>query len=352
MVEPKELEKAFFDKSVLITGGTGSFGSCFAKKLLEQNLCRRVIIFSRDEWKQWEMKSKDPIYSSDKIRYFLGDVRDKERLRRAFSDVQIVVHAAALKQVPAAEYNPSEFVKTNILGAMNVIDAAIDMNVEKVIALSTDKAVNPVNLYGATKLCSDKIIIAAKSYVGSKKSPLFSVVRYGNVLGSRGSLLPHWKHLLDTGSDFLPITDERMTRFWITLDQASQFVIDKICTMEGGEIFIPKSPSVRIVDLAKAFAPDVPQKICGIRPGEKINEVLLTQDDGLYSYEMSDCYFIKPEVEEHIKKIVLPKNAKKLPNDFVLASNTNPLFITDEKQITDLLKMLPVNVLWRGKKKN
>ncbi|MCE5318930.1 MAG: SDR family NAD(P)-dependent oxidoreductase, partial [Parachlamydia sp.] len=245
----------FKNKSILITGGSGSFGKAFARRLLEEDECRRVIIFSRDELKQWEMRQSEPLFNSSKIRYFLGDVRDANRLERAFNDVHSIVHAAALKQVPAAEYNPSEFIKTNVLGAMNIIDAAIHCGVERIIALSTDKAVNPINLYGATKLCSDKVFIAGNSYVGSRGFPRFSVVRYGNVSGSRGSVIPHWVKLIKEGASSLPITDERMTRFWLTLDQAVSFVIKSFQEMRSGEIFVPKIPSLHIVDLAKAMAP-------------------------------------------------------------------------------------------------
>lgn len=327
----------FRGKHVLITGGTGTFGKAFAKNLLEEDLVAKVIIFSRDEWKQWEMRENDPIFSHPKIRYFLGDVRDEERLKRAFNEVHYVVHAAALKQVPAAEYNPSEFIKTNIQGAMHVINAAIDTGVEKVVALSTDKAVNPINLYGATKLCSDKLFTAAKSYVGKKETPRFSIVRYGNVLGSRGSLLPFWQKLIESGAKELPITDERMTRFWITVLDAVAFVKKALFRMQGAEIFVPKSPSVKIVDLARAFgnvfAPGVTQCITGIRPGEKIHELLITSDDASHTYELDDCYCILPHHEPEMKG-----QAKKVPNTFSLASNTNPLFLSDLAQIEQLVK--------------
>jgi len=262
-------------KVVLVTGGTGSFGRRFVKKILTEHKPSKVIIFSRDEWKQWDMRRIDPIFDHENIRYFLGDVRDKDRLMRAFRDVNLVIHAAALKQVPSAEYNPSEFVKTNVDGAMNVIDAAIDRGVEKVIALSTDKAVNPINLYGATKLCSDKLFVAGNIYVGNRTFPKFSVVRYGNVLGSRGSIIPLWKEMISEGKFPLTITDERMTRFWITIDQAAEFVVRSFSTMCGGEVFVPKIPSMRIVDLAEALAPGYPTEICGIREGEKLHELMV-----------------------------------------------------------------------------
>jgi UDP-N-acetylglucosamine 4,6-dehydratase/5-epimerase len=322
----------FKDKSVLITGGTGSFGRAFAKRLLTESDCRRVIIFSRDEWKQWDMRNSDPIFDSPKIRYFLGDVRDARRLNRAFNDVQYIVHAAALKQVPAAEYNPSEFVQTNINGAMNVIDAAIDRGVEKVVALSTDKAVNPVNLYGATKLCSDKLFVAGNVYVGTRGYPRFSVVRYGNVSGSRGSLIPQWKHLLDQGAKFLPITDDHMTRFWITLDQAVDYVLDSFKWMTGGEILVPKIPSVKVVDIAKALAPDLPLKRIGIRPGEKLHELMVNVDDSRHTIELDKYYLILSELIEDttLQKVrKIPSPIKKLPDGFVYASNTNTQWLSE-----------------------
>lgn len=322
----------FYNKSVLITGGTGSFGRTFARKLLEENACKKVIIFSRDEWKQWEMKQSDPIFSHPNIRYFLGDVRDAHRLRRAFSEVNYVVHAAALKQVPAAEYNPSEFIKTNVDGAMNVIDAAIDCGVEKVIALSTDKAVNPVNLYGATKLCSDKLFCAANSYVGAKGFPRFAVVRYGNVLGSRGSIIPLWGKMLEEGATAIPVTDPRMTRFWITLDQSVEFVMSCFTQMRGGEIFVPKIPSMRITDLAEAIAPGVPHALTGIREGEKLHELMINVEDGRHSLEFNDYYVIIPEIYSRdpamLERFLAGREGKKLPDEFSYASNTNTQWIS------------------------
>ena len=326
-------DELFRGKSVLITGGTGSFGQAFAKNLLEQDLVSKVIIFSRDEWKQWEMRESNPIFTHPKIRYSLGDVRDAERLKRALTDVNFVVHAAALKQVPAAEYNPTEFIKTNIQGAMNLTTAAIDAGVEKVVALSTDKAVNPINLYGATKLCSDKLFIAAKAYVGKKGSPRFSIVRYGNVLGSRGSLLPFWQKLIDANEKELPVTDVRMTRFWISLHEAVQFVKKAFFRMQGTEIFVPKSPSVQIVDLATAFAPQAKQRITGVRPGEKIHELLISSDDALHTYELDDCYAILAPAE-----LCQHAGAKKVADGFSLTSNTNPLFLSDPEKIRRLLQ--------------
>lgn len=332
----------FRDKNILITGGTGSFGKACAYHLLEKNLCNKVIIFSRDEWKQWQMQQSNPIFSHPKIRYFLGDVRDKERLMRAFCEVNIVIHAAALKQVPAAEYNPGEFIKTNVNGAMNIIDAAIDAGVEKVIGLSTDKAVNPVNLYGATKLCSDKLLVSGNAYVGKRGLPTFSVVRYGNVLGSRGSLLPHWKTLLASGAKKLPVTDVRMTRFWITLEEAVEFVLSCVQEAVGGEIFIPKSPSVKIVDLAKAIAPEIGLDICGIRPGEKLHELLVSQDDSRHTFESTNRFTVAPSESsrafQHYLDLAKKGTVKQTADDFVLASDTNPLFTSSIDTIRELIE--------------
>lgn len=317
----------FKDKNILITGGSGSFGQALARRLLTENQCNKVIIFSRDEWKQWEMRHTDAIFNHPKIRYFLGDVRDVRRLNRAFNEVHYIVHAAALKQVPAAEYNPSEFVNTNVLGAMNVIDAAIDCKVEKVIALSTDKACNPVNLYGATKLCSDKLFVAGNAYVGAKGQPKFAVVRYGNVSGSRGSILPMWSKMLADGAERLPITDPRMTRFWITLEQAVDFTISCLERTTGGEIFVPKIPSIKIEDLATALAPGVPHEYCGIREGEKLHEQMVGVEDARHTIEMPDHYIILPEIYTHdpvrLQKFLNGRVGKRLPEDFSYASNTN-----------------------------
>ncbi|UOQ48300.1 UDP-N-acetylglucosamine 4,6-dehydratase (inverting) [Gracilibacillus caseinilyticus] len=278
----------FDNKTILITGGTGSFGKKFTHKILEMNV-KKVIVFSRDELKQYEMKQE---FSDERLRFFIGDVRDKDRMYRAFEGVDYVVHAAAMKHVEACEYNPSEAVKTNIHGAQNIIDAAIDKGVEKVIALSTDKAAAPVNLYGATKLASDKLFVAGNSYVGDKKTQ-FSVVRYGNVVGSRGSVVPFFKKMKKTGR--LPITDERMTRFWITLDQGVQFVIDTFRRSQGGEIFVPKIPSMKVTDLAKAIGPTCEIDYIGIRPGEKLHEVMITEDDARRTVECDNYYIIQPE---------------------------------------------------------
>ncbi|GHD79167.1 UDP-N-acetylglucosamine 4,6-dehydratase (inverting) [Vogesella fluminis] len=283
----------FNDQSILITGGTGSFGRCFITSLLESYHPRRVIVFSRDELKQYEMQQD---FNNPCLRFFIGDVRDKERLMQAMQGVDYVVHAAALKQVPAAEYNPSECIKTNVHGAENVIAAAIANGVKKVIALSTDKAASPVNLYGATKLLSDKLFVAANNITGS--DPIqFAVVRYGNVVGSRGSVVPFFHKLLAAGVESLPITDERMTRFWITLNQGVKFVLQGFYRMQGGELFIPKIPSVRIVDLAEAIAPSLPKRIIGIRPGEKLHEMMISRDDSLHALEFIDHYVIVPSIQ-------------------------------------------------------
>lgn len=331
----KDMLSSLDNKTILITGGTGSFGRSFAKKALLEHNPNKVIIFSRDEWKQWEMRRSDPVFDHDKIRYFLGDVRDKDRLMRAFRDVDLVVHAAALKQVPAAEYNPSEFVRTNIDGATNVIDSAIDRGVEKVVALSTDKAVNPINLYGATKLCSDKLFVAGNIYVGNRTYPKFSVVRYGNVLGSRGSIIPLWKKMIEDGADSLPVTDPRMTRFWITLDQAADFVVRSFSDMCGGEIFVPKIPSMKIMDLAQAVAPGVPTKICGIREGEKLHELMISSDDARHTYEFERCYVIVPEVFKKDRLILtsffLKNEGAAVPDGFSYTSDNNTQWLTVEE---------------------
>lgn len=310
------------NKTVLITGGTGSFGRKFVAKALELDF-KKIIVFSRDELKQYEMAQQ---FNDRRLRFFLGDVRDKDRLYRAFDGVDYVVHAAALKQVPAAEYNPMEVIKTNILGAQNVIDAAIDSGVEKVIALSTDKAANPINLYGATKLCSDKLFVAGNSYVGNKPTR-FGVVRYGNVIGSRGSVIPLFQKMKATG--VLPITDPRMTRFWITLEQGVQFVIDCFKRLHGGEIFVPKIPSMRIVDLAEAIAPGCRHEIIGIRPGEKLHEVMIPEDDARRSIDCGDYYVIKPDFpwwNDHNWS-----NGKPLPDGFRYSSDTNDWWLTVEE---------------------
>lgn len=282
---------AYKPKNILITGGTGSFGKTFIQQLFAQHKPERVIVFSRDELKQFEMQQSEE-FQKPTMRFFLGDVRDKERLVRAFNGVDTVIHAAALKQVPAAEYNPSEFVKTNIIGAMNVVDAAITAGVKRVVALSTDKAASPVNLYGATKLCSDKIFISANSYAGGSDTR-FSVVRYGNVMGSRGSVVPLWLKQAREKNE-VTITDARMTRFSMTLEKASDFVLQCLQNMQGGELFVPKIPSYRLLDLAKVVAPEAKIKTIGIRPGEKLHEAMITADDSFNTIEYPGYYVIQP----------------------------------------------------------
>lgn len=325
----------FKDKRILITGGTGSFGRTCAKKLIINSKCRKIIIFSRDEWKQWEMKQSDPVFEDHRIRFFLGDIRDHTRLMRAFNEVDIVIHTAALKQVPAAEYNPTEFVQTNVIGAMNIINAAIDCKVKQVIALSTDKAVNPINLYGATKLCADKLFVAGNAYVGTQGFPCFSVVRYGNVLASRGSIVPFWKRLIDEGAKSLPITDSRMTRFWITLDQAVDFVIHCSSLARGGEIFVPKIPSMKITDLADAMAPNLPQENIGIREGEKLHELMINEENSRHTLEFNDHYLIVPEIfmntAKLLEKFLSGREGSPLPEGFSYRSDTNTKWLSAEE---------------------
>lgn len=310
------------NKVVLVTGGTGSFGKKFIHKALELNV-KKIIVFSRDELKQYEMKQE---FRDERIRFFIGDVRDKDRLYRAFDGVDIVIHAAAMKHVDACEYNPFEAIKTNIHGAQNIIEAAIDCGVEKVIALSTDKACSPVNLYGATKLASDKLFVAANAYVGEKKTR-FSVVRYGNVVGSRGSVVPFFKKIRYTG--FVSITDERMTRFWITLDQGVEFVLDNLGRMQGGEIFVPKIPSMNIMDLAKAIAPECEIDIIGIRPGEKLHEAMIMEDDARHTLEFDKYYAILPELSWWSNEGY--EKGKSLPEGFAYTSDNNREWLTVEE---------------------
>lgn len=310
------------NKTVLVTGGTGSFGKKFIQKALTLDV-KKIIVFSRDELKQYEMKQE---FQDDRIRFFIGDVRDKDRLYRAFDGVDIVIHAAAMKHVDACEYNPFEAVKTNIHGAQNIIEAAIDRGVEKVIALSTDKACSPVNLYGATKLASDKLFVAANAYVGEKKTR-FSVVRYGNVVGSRGSVVPFFKKIRETG--VVPITDERMTRFWITLEQGVQFVLDNLERLQGGEIFVPKIPSMNIMDLAKAIAPECETKIVGIRPGEKLHEAMIMEDDARHTLEFDTYYAILPELSWWENNAY--EGGRKLPESFAYTSDNNTEWLTIEE---------------------
>tara|TARA_B100000795_G_scaffold269984_1_gene261623 strand:+ start:1507 stop:2508 length:1002 start_codon:yes stop_codon:yes gene_type:complete len=319
----------FNNKSILITGGTGSFGKKFVQKVIDQFKPKRLIIYSRDELKQFEM-SQD--FNHKCMRYFIGDVRDFNRLKSAMNEVDYVVHAAALKQVPIAEYNPMECIKTNIHGAENIIQAAIETDVKKVIALSTDKAVNPINLYGATKLASDKLFTAANNITGNKKI-IFSVVRYGNVVGSRGSVVPFFKKIIEEQKNELPITDVRMTRFWIRLSEGVNFVFKSFERMIGGEIFVPKIPSVLITDLAKAMSPKMKQKIIGIRPGEKIHEVMCPKDDAHLTYEFKDHFVISPSIifdnfKKDFSKNNLKEKGKKVSEDFEYNSKNNQIFLT------------------------
>jgi UDP-N-acetylglucosamine 4,6-dehydratase/5-epimerase len=315
------------NKSILITGGTGSFGKKFVKKILEKNNnIKKLIILSRDELKQYEMAKNFSQKKYPQLRYFIGDVRDKERLERACEDVDYIIHAAALKQVPAAEYNPMEFIKTNIYGASNLIEAAISANVKKVIALSTDKAAAPINLYGATKLCSDKLFIAANNYVG-KKNISFSVVRYGNVMNSRGSIIPFFKEEVKKG--FIPITDKRMTRFNITLDESVDFVLNCLKISKGGEIFIPKIPSYKVIDVAKAIDKNAKIKIIGIRPGEKIHEEMITTSDSQNTLDAKNFYIILPSGSNELHKFYNKKfSAKRVPEDFSYNSYKNKSYLS------------------------
>lgn len=312
------------DKTILLTGGTGSFGQRFTEIALKFHSPKIIRIYSRDELKQWEM---DRRFGKNKsLRFFIGDVRDEVRLQRAVDGTDIIIHAAALKQVPICEYNPFEAIKTNIIGAQNVIEAALNLNVEKVLAISTDKAVNPVNLYGATKLCMEKLFIAANAYVGKRKTRM-ACARYGNVLGSRGSIIPLFHEQKENGK--LTITDHRMTRFWITLDQAVDFVIKCLNIVKGGEVFVPKIPSMRIIDLAKVCAPDCDIEYIGIRPGEKLHECLLTEDEARHSIEYDDYYLIKPE-HQWVGEIHW-QDGKLLDESFRYSSDSNGQWVTDQE---------------------
>lgn len=322
------------DKTILITGGTGSFGKCFTKYVMEHYNPKKVIIYSRDEFKQWMMENEFQKYK-DKLRFFIGDVRDLERMRRAFDGVDYVIHAAALKQVPACEYNPNEAIKTNIHGAMNVIEAALDTNVKKVVALSTDKAVNPVNLYGGTKLVSDKLFVAANAYVGNKDVN-FSIVRYGNVAGSRGSVIPFFNSLIKNGADELPITDLRMTRFWISLEQGVELVIKALEEAKGGETFISKIPSFKITDLAEAMLPGCKIKETGIRPGEKLHEIMVTPEDSGTTYEYDKHFIVYPQMTWNNKQQP-DLSGKKVEEGFSYSSGDNTEWLSVE-DIRRLLK--------------
>ncbi len=321
----------FNDKSVLITGGTGSFGKMFIKMLLKRYRPKRVVVFSRDELKQFEMQQD---FNAPQMRYFLGDVRDRERMVQAMRGIDFVIHAAALKQVPAAEYNPTECIKTNIHGAENVIFAALENGVEKVIALSTDKAANPINLYGATKLVSDKLFVAANNLAGGHKTR-FSVVRYGNVVGSRGSVVPFFDKLIASGATELPITHERMTRFWITLPEGVEFVFKNFARMQGGEIFVPKIPSANMTDLAAAMAPGLPIKIVGIRPGEKLNEIMCPSDDSHLTLEFHDHFVIRPSItftfSSDYTTNLIGETGQPVAQGFEYNSGNNPHFLSVEE---------------------
>ena len=320
------------NKTILITGGTGSFGKKFTKTVLNRypNV-KKIIILSRDEYKQFIMQNMPEFKPfEEKLRFFIGDVRDKERLYRAFEGVDYVIHAAALKQVPACEYNPFEAVRTNIIGAKNIIDAAIDKGIKKVVALSTDKACAPINLYGATKLCSDKLFISGNYYAGSKETR-FAVVRYGNVAGSRGSVIPFFQKLVAEGAKELPITDMKMTRFWLKLEQAVEMVLEALENMHGGELYVKKIPSMHMPDLAKAIAPNLKIKEVGIRPGEKIHEQMITKEDAANTIEFKDFYIVLPQIqlgEKDIQKYY--PNAKKVSPDFEYNSGNNDRWLTVE----------------------
>lgn len=324
----------FNNKTVLITGGTGSFGKKFIKTLFERYTPKRVIVYSRDELKQYEMADE---FNASAMRYFIGDVRDADRLNKAMDGVDFVVHAAALKHVPIAEYNPMECIKTNINGAQNVIDAALTNGIDKVIALSTDKAANPINLYGATKLASDKLFVAANNIKGSKKTS-FSVVRYGNVVGSRGSVVPFFKKLIREGAGELPITDVRMTRFWITLEEGVEFVLKSFARMQGGEIFVPKIPSMKMTDLALALAPQLPMKIVGIRPGEKLHEMMCPADDSHRTIEFESHFVIEPTIkftdsDTNYLKNPLGEEGKKVEEGFEYSSDKNDWWLGRDEML-------------------
>jgi len=325
VIEPFDFE----NKSILVTGGTGSFGKAFVNKMLDTTQAVRIVVFSRDEHKQADMMA-DLGAAAARVRFFIGDVRDGERLKMAMRDIDVVVHAAALKHVPIAEYNPFECIKTNVIGAEQVVQAAITNSVDKVIALSTDKAANPVNLYGASKLASDKIFVAA-NHLSGRDGTRFSVVRYGNVVGSRGSVVPLFQRLIENGTKELPITDTRMTRFWISLEQGVDFVLSCFSAMRGGEIFVPKIASMNIVDLARALAPDLPIKTVGIRPGEKLHEVMVTVDDARTTLELPDRYVIEPTFHFWARERVELAGATPVAEDFSYTSDNNAQWLNDEE---------------------
>ena len=325
----QDTDYSFNDRSILVTGGTGSFGKRFIETLFKRYSPRRVVVYSRDELKQFEMRED---FHPAELRYFIGDVRDRERLEIALNGIDTIVHAAALKQVPTAEYNPMECIKTNVIGAENIINAAIARNIDRVIALSTDKAVNPLNLYGATKLCSDKLLIAA-NHLSGKDGPRFAVVRYGNVIGSRGSVIPFFKKLAKEGRK-LPITDDRMTRFWITLEQGVDFVLNCCPVMQGGEIFVPKCPSMRIADLAEAIVPGGQIEVVGIRPGEKLHEILVPGDESRNTIEFDDKYVIQPSFQDWGEALGPEYSGvlgEPVSSGFEYKSDTNTAWITHQE---------------------
>jgi len=326
-------------KSILITGGTGSFGRALLKLILARHNPRKVIVFARGEFMHFELQNSLNEEDLAKVRFFVGDIRDLDRLVMAFRDVDIVIHAAAQKQVPLAEYNPFECIRTNVIGAENIVQAAIRTGVPRVLALSTDKAVNPINLYGASKLASDKIFVAANA-LGAGTSTIFSVVRYGNVLGSRGSIIPYFRQLLANGASELPITDERMTRFWITLDQAVEFTLSCLNGMQGGEIFIPKIPSMHIVDLIEAMAPGVVRKSVGIRPGEKLHEIMITEHNAHTTFDVGDRYVIEPEWTFSKTIISRAESMSSMPEGFEYRSDRNEENMTIE-DLRTVLASLP-----------
>lgn len=334
-------------KSILVTGGTGSFGKKLIEVLLKEHDPRRLVVYSRDELKQYDMQNENRFSGDKRLRFFIGDVRDKDRMLRAFDGVDVVVHAAALKQVPAAEYNPFEAIKTNVHGAQNVIDCAIDQGVKKVVALSTDKAANPINLYGATKLCSDKLFVAGNAY-GGVKNVAFFVVRYGNVVGSRGSVIPFF--LSKRNGGVLPITDRRMTRFWITLEQGVRFVIDCLKSANGGELFVPKIPSMKIVDLARVIAPHAEHEFVGIRPGEKLHEVMITEDDARNTVELEDRFVTLPP-DYHRRHDKWREIGRQCSPGFCYASHTNGEWIDDSRLAKMIANLdLPEARIWASER--
>ena len=326
-------------KSILVTGGTGSFGRAFIRMIVKRHRPKRLVVYSRDELKQYEMQQDGEAFSAPFMRYFIGDVRDGDRLEMAMRDIDYVVHAAALKQVPAAEYNPLECIHTNVIGAENVVHAAIRTGIEKVISLSTDKAVSPINLYGASKLAADKVFVAANNLSGAD-GPRFSLVRYGNVLGSRGSVVQHFRKLVRENASTLPITDARMTRFWITLEQGAEFVLSSLEMMRGGEIFIPKIPSMKIVDLASCIGPGIDHEIVGIRPGEKLHETLITEYDAPTTHELDDRYVVGPSFKNWTTERLAGEDGLLVPEEFFYSSEANTNWLS-ASELQGLLAGLP-----------